>query len=169
MRGRILLLLIVLGGGAATEALPCGNKFLVASRGTRFDQPPVSREAAAVLVYAPPGSVLSEALGDVPIGSVLEEAGYLPITVGDSDQLAQALDEGDWDLVLADLADGESLRARLEDRPGTVLLAVSREIGRRELAEAEKSYDQVIELPLKHWRLLRIVDYAVAMIVRAPS
>ena len=105
--------LVLSGAGATTDLYACGAKFLMANRGTRFGRVAAARHPAAVLVYANPASVLPEALRKVKVEKVLGRAGYRPTVVSDQNELEQALSEGGWDIVVADLADSGALRARL--------------------------------------------------------
>jgi len=51
-------------------AQACGDKFLIAGRGTRFQRPKNAR-AASVLIYAGPSSGLPAVLKNVKVESVL--------------------------------------------------------------------------------------------------
>ena len=57
--GAILLAMALVG--ASGVVLACGDKFLVVSRGTRFERPAASR-AASILIYAKPGTGMTTSL-----------------------------------------------------------------------------------------------------------
>ena len=59
-------ILVLSGAGPASDLLACGDKFLVISRGTRF-QRAIVRRPANVLVYANTTSTLTQSLGNVPV------------------------------------------------------------------------------------------------------
>lgn len=166
MRVRILALLVLWGVGASADLLACGNKFLVPSRGTRFGKAPIARETASILVYARPGSALSEPLAGVPVAAVLTDAGYRPTVVSEPKELQLALDRGSWDLVLADLADGQGLPQASQQIAELHVLPVLFEPSRRELAKAKRDFGLAMKAPFKSRQLLAVVDFAVALVGR---
>ena len=84
----------------SAEGLACGDKFLVAGRGTRYQRPKNAR-AANVLIYANPASGLPAALQGVPVDTLLKREGHRSTTVETLDQLAAILAGGRFDVVLA--------------------------------------------------------------------
>jgi len=162
MKLKLLLVALLFGAGAATDLFACGNKFLIPSRGTRFGKVPIARQAANILVYTPPNSALSQALGELSVATVLTRVGYKPTTVTGPDELDAALRKGGWDLVLADLATTTALRERLKDRDAPAILPVVHEPSRSQLAAAKETYGEVIRTPVKSQRFVETVDYAVA-------
>jgi len=163
MKGKLLIVLALWGAGGVTDLLACGNKFLVPSRGTRFGQVAVARQEAAILVYANPKSTMEKAMGEVPVEMVLLQAGYLPTRVSDPEALDQALQQGDWDLVLADLDDSATLRWQLEGDDAPMIVPVLYEPTKSDMAQAKKDYGRAIKAPLKSQRFLETIDDAVAM------
>jgi hypothetical protein len=102
MKYRICL--VVLGATVAVwmggDLLACGDKFLVAGRGTRYQRPKNAR-AASVLIYANPSSGLPAALKQVKVDSVLKHEGHRSTTVETFDQLSAILVGGRFDVVVA--------------------------------------------------------------------
>ena len=160
MRWKLLGAALILFAAARDQLPACGNKFLVASRGTRFGKVPVLRNAA-ILVYAPPNSNVSKALGDVPMAKILTDVGYKPTTVSAPGELETALRKGGWSLVLADLGDTAALREKLKG-PAPSILPVLHKPSPGELAEARQTYGQVLLAPAKSQQFLDTVDVAVA-------
>ncbi len=159
----LVIALVALGLSASSELFACGNKFLVASRGTRFGKAPIAREEASILVYANPASVLSDVIGAVPVEEILVEAGYQPTTVTDPKELDLALQAGEWDLVLADFSDSAGLRDRLSGIDGPIVVPVLYEPTRPVMAQAKKDYERVVKAPIKSQRFLQTIDDAVAL------
>ena len=157
--------LILSGAGTTADLFACGAKFLMASRGTRFGKVAVARHPAAVLVYANPSSVLPEALGKVKVEEVLGRAGYRPTTVSSAAELQTALQKGGWDLVVADLADGETLRAQLQGEDAPVFLPVMFKPSRDDFKQAEEDFGLVVKGPVKSQRFLETVDEVVTLLV----
>jgi len=102
MRHRIgfVVLAATVGIWLAPDLLACGEKFLVAGRGTRYQRPKNAR-AASVLIYANPSSGLPTALKNVKVESVLKHEGHRSTTVETLEQLSTILAGGRFDVVLA--------------------------------------------------------------------
>ena len=163
MKMIVVGLLVLSGVGAGADLLACGNKFLLVSRGTRFGKVAVARHPAAILVYVNTASTLPEALGDVPVEAILRKAGYQPTMVSDAAELEQALRQGGWDLVLADLSDSAALRGQLQGDSAPMVVPVVYRPARGEEKQAKKDYGRVLRAPFKGQRLLETIDDAVAV------
>jgi len=102
MKHRIgfVVLAATVGIWLAPDLLACGEKFLVAGRGTRYQRPKNAR-AASVLIYANPSSGLPTALKNVKVESVLKQEGHRSTTVETLEQLSTILVGGRFDVVLA--------------------------------------------------------------------
>ena len=149
---------------AGADLFACGDKFLVVSRGTRFQRATIARQPANILVYANPSSTLPKALEKADVDETLRKAGYRPTTVSDPVALDQALRRGGWDLVLADLADGGAVRGSLSGKAAEpmVLPVVYRGTG-GEVAQAKKDYQRVVKGPIKSQAFLEAIDDALAL------
>ena len=157
--------LILSGAVTTTDLFACGAKFLMANRGTRFGKVATARHPAAVLVYANPSSVLPEALGKVKVEEVLGRAGYRPTTVSSPEELEKALQQGGWDLVVAGLDDGETLRGELQGEDAPIFLPVIFKPSRSDFKQAKEDFGLVVKGPVKSQRFLETVDQVVAMLV----
>ena len=147
--------------GAWIDAQACGDKFLVPTRGTRFQRPPDMRDPAAILVFA--NSVIVPAsVANAAIEAMLRKAGYRPISVDSAADFDKALGQGKWDLVLVDLADGPSVSSRLLGDGAPTLLPVAQNLSSSQLIEARKHYTRVVAMPAKSRALLDVVDEALA-------
>ena len=165
MKAFVVALLMLSGIGATTDLFACGAKFLMANRGTRFGRVAAARHPAAVLVYANPESTLPEALKKVKVEQVLGRAGYRPTTVSTPAELGQALSRGGWDLLVADLADGESLRGQLQGDDAPVFIPVMFKPSKDDFKQAEKDFGVVVKGPVKSQRFLETIDKVVALLV----
>jgi hypothetical protein len=144
--------------GAWTDVQACGDKFLVPTRGTRFQRPP---EPAAILVYANSAAVPAS-VSNAALDSMLRKAGYRPTSVSNVADFDKALVQGKWDLVLVDLADGPSVSSRLHGDSAPVLLPVAQNMSSSQMTEARKHYTRVVAMPAKSRALLDVVDDALA-------
>ena len=161
---RLLVAVLLVLPVAGSDLLACGDKFLVISRGTRFQRATIDRPPAKILIFANPASNLPRALEKAKAEETLSRAGYRPLSVSDAAALEQALAQDKWDLVIADLADGGAVRGRLQGRSGApmVVPVVYRATG-GELAEAKRDYLRVVKGPLKSQAFLEAIDDAAAL------
>lgn len=161
MKYRLLVVvsLLLAGLGAENALLACGDKFLVVSRGTRFSRAAAARPPAAILVYANP--TLTKAL-DKSAVETLRKAGYKPTAVSASDELDKALQQGVWDLVVTDLAEGPAIKGRLQGAKAPTLLPVAYQATGIEVAQAKKDFQRVLKGPIKSQAFLDAVDDVIA-------
>ena len=160
LRAAGLLLLIVINGGDIL--LACGDKFLVSSRGTRFQRAAVARAPASILIYANPTSELPKLFAGVAVDATLTKAGYRPTTVATSDEFEKALSRGGWDLVLVGMADAQAVSKRLRGEPVPAVLPVVFNPTSSELNESKKLYPVVLKAPAKSQSFLSAIDEALA-------
>jgi hypothetical protein len=149
-------ILVLLGAG---DAFACGDKFLVSGRGTRYQRPKNAR-AASVLIYANPASGLKDAVGKLPLESVLKREGHRLTSVETLEQLAALVAGGRYDIVLAatSVVDAvTSLLGAAADAP--VVVAFCPKGG----ADGEgKGKDAAcVKTPPKEGSLLQAIDKAV--------
>ena len=78
------------------DLLACGDKILMASRGTRYHRPKNFR-AASVLIYADPAAGLNRS----KLESVLKSEGHRSTAVQSFDQLSAMLAGGRFDVIVA--------------------------------------------------------------------
>ena len=142
------------------DLLACGDKFLVAGRGTRYQRPKNAR-AASILIYANPSSGLQAALKKLPLDSVLKHEGHRSTTVEAPDQLSAILAGGRFDVVLVssdDAAAVEELLGRGADAPVVVAFCV------KAAGKVQPPSDKVascLKTPPKEYSLLEAIDKAV--------
>ncbi len=162
MKRRIGLMGLVAAVGLWTGAdlLACGDKFLVTSRGTRYQRPKNAR-AASVLIYANPASGLPAALRSLPIESVPRHEGHRSTSVETPEQLSAALASGRFDVVLADAADKTAVEKLLGSSPDApVLLPFCLIANGQKPPEAQKITSCVANPPRER-SLLDAIDQAV--------
>ena len=149
--------------------LACGDKFLVPGRGVRFRDRPVNREAAAVLLYAPPGSRLNGTVQAQPVEASLRTAGYRPTLVTSEAELDTALHGRAWDVVVLDLAHGPAILRRLPAVSAPDVLPVAYGASKAARGEARQHYRRVVDAPTKQRAIIRAVDDVLAERARARS
>jgi len=152
---------------AGTDLLACGDKFLMLSRGTRFDRAPSARQSAEVLVYAAPASRMTAALDRLSVEAALKRAGYKPVSVDSAEVFERALRRGGWDLVVVDLADAPAVTARAGGEAAPLVVPVALDATREELTRARSSYVKVIASPTKGQTFVDALDDAMASRLKA--
>ena len=151
-------------GISSGELLACGDKFLVASRGTRYQRAGQARHGASILVYMHASSTIPKAFERVS-EDVTKKAGYRVTRVANANELDQALRQGGWDVLLADLADSPDVRGRVQssgpDAP--LLVPVAYGVTGTQIAQAKKEYQRVLKGPIKTYAFLAAMDDALAV------
>jgi hypothetical protein len=164
MRKTLLALgILVIYGITSGELLACGDKFLVASRGTRYQRAGQARNGASILVYMHATSTIPKAFERVS-EDVTKKAGYRVTRVENVTELEQALKQGGWDVLLADLADSPAVRGRMQSRgaDAPLLVPVAYGVTGTEIAQAKKEYQRVLKGPIKTYAFLAAIDDALA-------
>ena len=95
----------------------CGDKFLMVGRSGRFNQAYAAIYPATILLYAPGGRAASAAILDPKFQVSLNRAGHRIEVVKNEEQAGQMFQAGRFDIVLADAADADALKARAAQSP----------------------------------------------------
>ena len=163
MRKTLLALgvLFIYGIGSG-ELFACGDKFLVASRGTRYQRAGQAGQAATILIYLNASSTLPKAFEKVSDETV-RKAGYRLTSVANPNELEQALRQGGWDLVSTDLADSATVRGRVQGAGAPMVVPVAYNVTGTELAQAKKEYQRVLKGPIKTHAFLAAIDDVLAL------
>jgi len=133
----------------------CGDKFLVITRGTRF-QRPSPRESASVLLYANPASRLTQTLTRLPIDATLKKAGYRTTTVATADALTAALQSGRWDVIVADVSDVPNIRVSKSE--AAIVLPVVFDGAAGQIDQLKQIYRRVLNSPTRSQSVLDAID-----------
>jgi hypothetical protein len=155
----MIALIGVAGLFAGPSLLACGDKFLVAGRGARFQ-----REGArsTIVIYAPLSSTLRGGPGNLSVDAVLSRAGYHPAVVASPEELGRLLKDGNTGIVLLDIADAGTVEKLVPAAPaGPVILPVINNGSRQEMTAARKTYGVALKSPASGDALLDAVDEAV--------
>jgi hypothetical protein len=158
-RIRLLALVAAVWFATGSDLLACGDKFLVAGRGTRYQRPKNAR-SADVVIYADPASGFPTTVGSVPVESVLKREGHRLTTVGTLEQLATILAGGRFDVVVAAasvVSAVERLLGATPDAPAVVALCVKP----ARPAPAGDTPPCAVKAPVRERSLLEAIDKAV--------
>ena len=158
----LLAVVVVMVGATASDITACGDKFLVPSRGIRFQIPPLDRESAMILLYAGRDSALGIALKKLSVEEALRRAGYRPTTVVTADEFDATLRAARWDVVVVELANGPHIAQRLTSAPAPIVLPVVFASLGADMDDAKKQYRHILKTPKKDKTFLEAVDKVIA-------
>ena len=103
------------GGWSAGDLLACGDKFLVAGRGTRYQRPKNAR-AASVLIYADPASAVAASLKKAKVESLLKLEGHRATKVQSLEELSAIVSSGRYDVILTANSDSANVQRLVQRR-----------------------------------------------------
>lgn len=165
---RRLLLLVSLFFGlvlvSAEPASTCGDKLLALGRAMRFQDLSAPHHPASILLYAPTGSIVSNAIRDPQFQSELRKAGHTLLLVEERDRLDEAAKSGRYDLVLASIADASSLDdqfAPLFSAP--LVVPVIYQGTKAEIDGAQQRFHSLLKLADKTSKHLSAIDRAMEL------
>jgi hypothetical protein len=128
--------LVVMLSVGVVDMLACGDKFLIAGRGTRY-QRPMNARAASVLIYADPASAVAAALKKAKVESLLKLEGHRATKVQTFQELSTILTSGRYDVILAADSDSANVQHLLKASPdAAIVLAVDELLKNRSLLGA---------------------------------
>ena len=153
-----LLAAIVVGVLALgpTVATGCGDKFVLIGGGARVNR---SKFPSRVLVFMNPGSRIPAAEKEFHVEATLAAAGHKPKVVESEAEVEKALASGQYDLVLADLADVPRLQKECSasaSKPAVLPLLYKPTAA--ELAAAEKEANCLVRPSKRSSDLLAVID-----------
>jgi len=121
MVGVVLVVLLV---GVPVDMFACGDKFLLAGRGTRFQRPKNAR-SASILIYADPASAMGKTIKKEKIESVLKVVGeHRTHTVATLQKLSTTVSSGDYDVILTANGDIASVKGLIQTPEGPVVVGI---------------------------------------------
>ena len=161
---------------ALQNAVPidaCGDKLLMLGRGLRFQSHHTPR-AAAVLLYLPAAARSGGALSDPRLESALTEAGHTVRTVASRAEMSDALRTGQYDVLVADLAEAPALqRNPVAGASNPILLpavyllaATNQQQAKSDTARAAKDFSLVVQVPGRAGHYCAAVDRAMELKVK---
>jgi hypothetical protein len=152
-------LAIVIASMATGDVLACGDKFLVPSRGLRFELTASAREQARVLVYLNPASSLPGLATKLSLDAALRKAGYRAAVAANAVEIGEMLRQGPWDVVLLDVADGP-IAGQTTGAPALIAVAVNQKDS--DLGRAKKQFAAILKSPSRSQSFVAALDIAVA-------
>ena len=140
--GKLGVLLVVMAVGIPVDLIACGDKFLVAGRGTRYQRPKTAR-AASVLIYADPTSAVAESLRKAKIESLLKLEGHRATRVQTLSELSAVMSSGRYDVILTANSDSANVQRLVQPLSDAAIVVA-------------------VDGPMKNRSLLQAIDVAVS-------
>ena len=139
----------------------CGDKSLSAG-GIRRQRAIAARYPASVLAYVPAASRLSVARRELKIEDTLRLVGHKYHEVASLSELQASILTGQFNIVVADLADAADLQRRIESAPSRVVLVpVAYKLTKTESGAAAKQSRFLIKAPGRAVYFLETIAEAV--------
>lgn len=104
---------------AAPVIYACGDKLVPLGGGVRFEQIHLSRHPGKIILFLNPTSKLPAVNHEFHLGAALRKAGHSVHTVSSRQELQQALQTGNPDLVVVDWSDVAQLDVELHGEAGS--------------------------------------------------
>ena len=129
---RVTAIVVALAAGIATVspvAHACGDKFMMAGRGPRFQKVYASVYPGNVLIYSNPSSDPRAAIRNPQLYKMLRQAGHTVTVVQDWPELEQEMKRQVVDVMLVDVSESARLAPVLPSsrgRPEAMYVAVSK-------------------------------------------
>jgi hypothetical protein len=139
----------------------CGDKSLSAG-GIRWQRAVAARYPASVLAYVPAASRLSVARRELKIEETLRLVGHKYHEVASLSDLQASVLTGQFNIVVADLADAADLQRRIASAPSRVVVVpVAYKLTKSESSEASKQSPFLIKAPGRAVYFLETIAKAV--------
>jgi len=156
------LLLASLLVTAGSDLSACGDKSLAAG-GIRLQRALAARYPASVLIYTPSASRLHGAARELDLQKTLRLVGHTYREIASETDLQVHVDSGDYNILLADIADAAELQARFESSASRVVIVpVLYKPTKAEAAEAANQGRFLIKAPGRAAQYLTTIAEAVA-------
>jgi len=115
------VLVMVLAFSMSGDLFACGDKFLVAGRGTRFQRPKTAR-AASVLIFADPTSAVAATFKKAKVESLLKLEGHRATEVRSLDELSAIMSSGRYDVILTANSDSANVQKLVKPSPDAAIV-----------------------------------------------
>ena len=135
MGRRFGVLVMVLAFVIPGDLLACGDKFLIAGRGTRYQRPKTAR-AASILIYADPASAVAATLKKAKVESLLKLEGHRATRVQSLEELSAIVSSGRYDVILTANSDSANVQRLVASPDAATVLGVDDLVKNRSLLQA---------------------------------
>jgi len=129
------VLAVLVAVGLTGDLIACGDKFLVAGRGTRYQRPKTAR-AASILIYADPTSAVAATLKKEKVESVLKLEGHRATRVQSLEELSAVASSGRYDVILTATSDSANVQRLLQTTRDAATVVAVDDLKNRSLLQA---------------------------------
>ena len=169
----VVALIAAAVGQGAVPVHACGDKLMMLGRGIKFQSKHTPR-AAAVLLYLPE-SATGQPLTDPKLESALREAGHTVRAVTAPGDLENALREGTFDVVLANVTHAPELEKAKRVAAGSAVVlpaiylvapasgAANKQQSKADRDQSSKEFGVVVEVPGRPGHYCHAVDQAMEL------
>ena len=161
-----LLLALVISGGIVvvsdTFLHACGSKFLVSSRGARYQRVLASIKPTNILFYwQQDEKTKEEDRWNPDAEKMLVEIGHTVDVTHDADNFLGAARNGDFDVLVVPLDEARRLQREMASlSPDSAVLPILFFPTRSEYSQARREYDVVMKLPTTSPKFLAAIEKA---------
>ncbi len=160
---KLFLVLVVVGGIVAlSDAVlnACGSKFLVSSRGARYQRVLASIQPTSILFYWPEDATTEEEDRWNPAAEeMLESVGHTVEVSYDADAFLDAARDGGFDVLLLPIDEARRLQADLAALPpGPAVVPLLMFPTRSQYSQAREEYGVVMKLPTTTEKMLAALE-----------
>jgi hypothetical protein len=150
-------------------AFACGDKLMLLIGNARYRQV-YNAHPASILAFTRQNSVVPGIVSELEHQPPLKRGGHKFYSVDDLSRLDEALKAGQYDLVLADVADADSLEQHLQSGPSRpMMLPVVSNSTKAETKAVEKKFHCVLKAPGSPSNYLAAIDDAMDVRLRGGS
>ncbi len=147
---------------SAATVLACGDKLLALGAGMRSQELFRAAHPAAILFFTRPNSAVAQAVKDPQLLPAFKQAGHKIQNVEESGKLEDALKTGKYDLIVADVADAESLSAAIQGAASHPLFVpVVSQANKADQTAAHNKFHCLMKAPNKPGSYLSAIDEAM--------
>ncbi len=162
---KLLLLFVILGGLVVvsdTLLHACGSKFLVSSRGARYQRVLASIKPTNILFYwQQDEKTKEEDRWNPDAEKMLEDIGHTVDVTFDADAFLGAAKNGDFDVLAIPLDEARKLHTEMASlSPDSAVLPILYFPTRSEYSQARREFDVVMKLPTTTPKFLAALEKA---------
>jgi protein-L-isoaspartate O-methyltransferase len=157
---RLLLVVLTLALSWSSQALGCGDKFLLIGRGAGYRGRYVAIHPASILLLG----ANAAGNGDVDVRRILQRAGHRVDYQSDPTKLDAAVKAKPYDFVIVALDRVSQTQSRVQSlAPGALVVPIIFASNDQEVKQVEKQYECIAHSEDKQRNFLAVLDDAMSM------
>jgi hypothetical protein len=144
---------------SSTNAIACGDKYVVFGQGVRFQRAYAAAHPANILLYLNPGSKWAAPENRERLLTLLRMVGHRPEAVSTIEELQAAVTTGHYDIVLTEfsaVAPATQTVANVKVRPSIIPMVF--EPTRQEMKDIERQNSCAVQVSKRSHELLSVIN-----------